>query len=63
MKSKYFHRLYLTKIMKHFDCDTFFPKINDGLVKVSDPRVPEDLQEENGIQFVYNIYENSNFNK
>ncbi|KAJ3648422.1 hypothetical protein Zmor_020227 [Zophobas morio] len=63
MKSKFFHRLYLTKIMKHFDCDTFFPKMKDNLVKISDSRVPEGIQEENGIQFVYNVYENPDFNK
>ncbi|RZC33865.1 dihydrofolate reductase [Asbolus verrucosus] len=63
MKSKYFHRLYLTRIMKHFECDTFFPKMNDNLREIRDSRVPEDVQEENGIKFVYHIYENPDFNK
>ncbi|EFA07671.2 dihydrofolate reductase [Tribolium castaneum] len=63
MASKYFHRLYLTKVLKTFDCDTFFPKIRDDLIEVRDPRVPEGVQEENGIQFVYHVYQNPDFNK
>lgn len=34
MESEEFYRLYLTKIFKTFDCDTFFPKIPDDLKKV-----------------------------
>ncbi|KAJ8955890.1 hypothetical protein NQ318_005438 [Aromia moschata] len=38
MESEHFYRLYLTKILKEFDCDTFFPKMPDNLKKVSDPK-------------------------
>lgn len=33
MDSKYFYRLYLTDIKKHFDCDVFFPKFNEESLK------------------------------
>ena len=56
MESPNFHRLYLTRIKKDFECDTFFPAIPKDLVTVDDPNVPEGLQEENGIQFEYLVY-------
>lgn len=61
MESKYFYRLYLTEIMKHFDCDTFMPKLNPDLKLVSDPRVSTEINEENGIKFMYKIYENDKY--
>ncbi|CAH1101981.1 unnamed protein product [Psylliodes chrysocephalus] len=63
LKSDSFHRLYLTKILKTFDCDTFFPPLPTNLKKVSDPDVPEELQTENGIDYTYNVYENTQFGK
>ncbi|CAH1128334.1 unnamed protein product [Ceutorhynchus assimilis] len=57
MSSPYFSRLYLTKIHKQVDCDTFLPALPENLKKVSDPEVPEEIQEENGIQYSYHIYE------
>lgn len=56
MESPNFHRLYLTKVKKHFECDTFFPPIPNDLVLVDDPDVPKGDQEENGIQFEYLVY-------
>ncbi|XP_034178240.1 dihydrofolate reductase isoform X2 [Osmia lignaria lignaria] len=56
MESPNFSRLYLTKIKKHFDCDTFFPPIPNNFVLTEDPNVPQGIQEENGIQFVYEVY-------
>ncbi|XP_018562891.1 dihydrofolate reductase [Anoplophora glabripennis] len=61
MESEQFYRLYLTKIFKHFDCDTFFPKIPDNLIEVRDPAVPEGTQKEKDVEFVYHVYENPNF--
>ncbi|XP_003704189.2 dihydrofolate reductase [Megachile rotundata] len=57
MESPNFSRLYLTRIKKHFDCDTFFPTIPNNFVLVHDPTIPQGIQEENGIQFVYEVYQ------
>ncbi|KAK2580382.1 hypothetical protein KPH14_006137 [Odynerus spinipes] len=57
MESPNFYRLYLTRIKKHFVCDTFFPKLPADLVLVEAPDVPDGIQEENGIQFEYKVYE------
>ncbi|XP_062551029.1 dihydrofolate reductase [Armigeres subalbatus] len=58
MQSARCHRIYLTEIKKTFECDAFFPEINSDfqLVK-NDEDVPEEIQEENGIQYQYRIYE------
>lgn len=52
-----FHRLYLTKIMKKFECDTFFPSLSNDVTRVEDPEVPKGVQEENGTRFEYLVYE------
>lgn len=57
MESPHFRRLYLTRIKKNFECDTFFPPIPNNFVLVRDPIVPQDTQEEKGIKFVYEVYE------
>ncbi|KYN16429.1 PREDICTED: dihydrofolate reductase isoform X2 [Trachymyrmex cornetzi] len=57
MESSYFGRLYLTRIKKKFECDTFFPSIPNDLVLIDDPTVPQGIQEEKGIKFVYEVYE------
>ncbi|XP_020284523.1 dihydrofolate reductase [Pseudomyrmex gracilis] len=57
MESPHFKRLYLTRIKKEFECDTFFPPIPNDLVLVRDPAVPQGIQEENGIEFIYEVYE------
>lgn len=52
------HRIYFTKIMESFDCDAFFPQISANFVLVSnDENIPEEIQEENGIKYQYQIYE------
>ncbi|VEN44829.1 unnamed protein product [Callosobruchus maculatus] len=61
MKSEYFYRLYLTRIHKAFECDTFFPALPEGLKEVSDEDVPKEVQNEKGIDFTYHVYENVNF--
>ncbi|XP_015114601.1 dihydrofolate reductase [Diachasma alloeum] len=60
MQSPKFHRLYLTEIKKHFECDTFFPDILNDFVTVTDPNVPQGVQQENGIEFEYKVYQRSN---
>ena len=52
MESKFCHRIYLTEVKKSFDCDTFFPKLTEDFKQVkNDDNVPEEIQEENGIQY------------
>ncbi|XP_012538901.1 dihydrofolate reductase isoform X2 [Monomorium pharaonis] len=57
MESPHFGRLYLTRIKKNFECDTFFPPIPNDFALITDPTVPQGTQEENGIEFVYEVYE------
>ncbi|VEN57690.1 unnamed protein product, partial [Callosobruchus maculatus] len=57
----HFSRLYLTRIHKAFECDTFFPALPEGLKEVSDEDVPKEVQNEKGIDFTYHVYENVNF--
>lgn len=57
MASPHFGRLYLTRIKKEFDCDTFFPTIPDDFILVQDPTVPQGTHEEKGIKFIYEVYE------
>ena len=58
MNSDKCHRIYFTKIMAKFDCDAFFPKITDQFQRVSnDEDLTEEIQEENGIKYQYQIFE------
>lgn len=58
MESDLCHRIYFTRIMGTFDCDTFFPDLTDDFVLVpNDADIPEDVQEENGTKYQYQIYE------
>jgi len=57
MESPNFYRLHLTRVKKHFDCDTFFPEIPKNCTLVKDPEVPEGIQEEKGINFEFEVYE------
>ncbi|XP_033332062.2 dihydrofolate reductase [Megalopta genalis] len=57
MESPHFGRLYLTRIKKHFECDTFFPQIPNDIVLTEDADIPQGVQEEDRIQFVYEVYE------
>ncbi|XP_078666418.1 dihydrofolate reductase-like [Branchiostoma floridae x Branchiostoma belcheri] len=51
------HRVYLTRVYKDFTCDTFFPSMDDSFKLVSDPGIPSEMQEENGIEYKYEVYE------
>ena len=51
-------KVYLTKILQEFDCDTFFPSLDEkqwNIIQEKD--VPNDIQEENDIQFKYCVYQ------
>lgn len=60
MASDRVHRIYFTKIMSQFECDAFFPEMDLKRfheVPIDDPEIPTTVQEENGIQYQYFIYE------
>jgi len=58
MESKYCHRIYLTRVMAHFECDTFFPNISlDRFKLVQDEAVTDEIQEENGLKYKFEVYE------
>ena len=52
-------RVYLTKLHSSFECDTLFDtqSIDNNFVETSDPKVASEMQEENGLQFSYHVYE------
>lgn len=51
-------RIYLTKIDKEFECDTFFPEVDETIYKpTNDPEVPEEEQEEEGTKYKFHVYE------
>ncbi|KAI4820793.1 hypothetical protein KUCAC02_028760 [Chaenocephalus aceratus] len=52
-------RLFVTRIMKQFECDTFLPEISLDRYRLLPqfPGVPHELQEENGIQYRFEVYE------
>ena len=53
-------KLYITRILKDYDCDTFFPAVDtDRWSLTSDKMVPSDVQTEDGVQFRYEVYEQS----
>ncbi|CAD6996209.1 dihydrofolate reductase [Ceratitis capitata] len=58
MASPRCNRIYLTNILKHFDCDTFFPKIPNDFQEVEpDPETPVGVQEEGEVKYEYKILE------
>ncbi|XP_019711845.1 dihydrofolate reductase [Hippocampus comes] len=59
MHSQGTRRLFVTQVLKQFPCDTFFPEFcpdNYNLLP-GFPGVPQGLQEENGIQYRFEVYE------
>ncbi|KAK3871137.1 hypothetical protein Pcinc_023699 [Petrolisthes cinctipes] len=58
LESEYIHRLYITRVLREYDCDTFFPEFDHHkFKKLVDPSVPSELQEEDGVQYRYEVYE------
>ncbi|XP_064591770.1 dihydrofolate reductase isoform X1 [Zonotrichia leucophrys gambelii] len=59
MEKPIHHRLFVTRILKEFESDTFFPEIDhkDYKLLTEYPGVPADIQEENGIQYKFEVYE------
>ncbi|CAL8261673.1 unnamed protein product [Boreogadus saida] len=52
-------RLFVTRILKQFPSDTFFPDISPAQFRLLPeyPGVSSELQEENGIQYRFQVYE------
>lgn len=51
-------RIYLTKIDEDYECDVFFPEIDEEVYKsTTDPRVPEEEQEEDGVKYRFTVWE------
>ncbi|XP_044763533.1 dihydrofolate reductase-like [Coccinella septempunctata] len=59
-KSKYFYRAYISKVRKYFDCDAFFPELVKNIKRVTDPRTPQGVQKENGLEWEVEVWENTN---
>lgn len=59
MESDRCHRLYITRVKSNFECDAFFPTIDENQFKLvqNDSDIPTEVQTENGIDYVYTIYE------
>jgi len=58
LKSHLCHRIYLTEIVDTFKCDTFFPRFDKSkFEEVSDPDVPQELQREGDVTYLFKIYE------
>lgn len=58
LESEHLHRIYLTKVMKDFECDVFFPSFNMSEFRlVEDPSVASGVQEEGDIHYKYEVYE------
>jgi len=58
LEKKYVDKLYLTRIQKEFEADVFFPKYNEeDFVALKDAAVPEEVQEEDGVQWTCHVYQ------
>ncbi|KAK7076961.1 hypothetical protein SK128_008135 [Halocaridina rubra] len=59
LESEFLHRIYLTRILQSIECDTFLPDIDteNRFKLVLGEGVSQEIQEENGIQYKYLIYE------
>ncbi|KAM7018599.1 dihydrofolate reductase [Tautogolabrus adspersus] len=59
MESSGSRRLFVTQILKQFECDTYLPEISPDKYRLLPefPGVSHELQEENGIQYRFEVYE------
>ncbi|CAH1758434.1 23682_t:CDS:2 [Entrophospora sp. SA101] len=69
MESKNFSHILITRVYQNFECDTFFPTIDenvfglashDELESFVNEKVPKGRQEENGIEYEFLLYKRKN---
>ncbi|KAG8183024.1 hypothetical protein JTE90_017110 [Oedothorax gibbosus] len=57
MESEHPQVIYLTRILETFECDTFFPKLDEEKYSITKCEgVPEEVQEENGLRYKFEVY-------
>lgn len=57
----YCDKIFLTIIKKNFPCDVFVNMdLSKGFKEIVDSRVPTELQEEDGIEYIFKVYEKVN---
>jgi len=49
-------RIYMTKVYRRFDCDTFFPQVDTSRFILEKPETDCELLEEDGIQYRFLVY-------
>uniref|UniRef100_UPI00398E894A dihydrofolate reductase n=1 Tax=Pristiophorus japonicus TaxID=55135 RepID=UPI00398E894A len=59
MESPVSHRIFVTRILKDFESDTFIQEMDLNKFKLLPkfPDVPTEVQEDNGIQYKFEVYE------
>ena len=50
-------RVYRTDIQKRYDCDTYMEELGEEWTEVEDERVPQEVQEEEGVNFRYRVFQ------
>ncbi|KAL0978996.1 hypothetical protein UPYG_G00179060 [Umbra pygmaea] len=62
MDSEGTRRMFVTRILQQFESDTFLPEINLNKYRLLPefPGVPQDIQEECGVQYRFEVYESLN---
>ena len=58
MENSRLNKIYITRILQDYDCDTFFPKFcEDKWRLTTDKMVPSTIQTEDNIKYQYEAYE------
>ncbi|AZB49177.1 dihydrofolate reductase [Phascolarctid gammaherpesvirus 1] len=57
-------KIYITRIFKEFQCDVFFPAIDQNIYKmINDPEISGDLQREGDINYRFEVYEKIQYSR
>ncbi|XP_078510247.1 dihydrofolate reductase-like [Lissotriton helveticus] len=58
MKHPLCSRIYFTDVMAHFNCDVFFPELDEDIFKLVEESsdIPSEIQEENGIKYRFRLF-------